>query len=111
MKEEQESQQSQGVTAIDYSEEEAKKRAIELSAEWLADQERQRLIDVSTMRGRVLQQFDEVRRAVEALNALVACNKNYKMGLLPAGTRYRTIATIDEDGKLELHSEALDFLG
>ena len=97
--------------ALDYTAFVVNGDKIELSAEWLADQERQRLIDVSTMRGRVLQQFDEVRRAVEALNALVACNKNYKMGLLPAGTRYRTIATIDEDGKLELHSEALDFLG
>ena len=38
MKEEQESQQSRGVTAIDYSEEEAKKRAAEW-AETLPDAE------------------------------------------------------------------------
>ena len=38
MKEEQEGQQSQGVTAIDYSEEEAKKRAAEW-AETLPDAE------------------------------------------------------------------------
>ena len=97
--------------ALDYTAFVVNEGNIELSAEWLADQERQRLIDVSTMQGRVLQQFDEVRRAVEALNVLVADNKNYKTGLLPAGTEYRTIATIDEDGKLELHPEALVCLG
>lgn len=97
--------------ALDYTAFVVNGDKIELSAEWLADQEQERLIDVSTMRGRVLQQFDEVCRAVEALNVLVADNKNYKAGLLPAGTEYRTIATIDEDGKLELHPEALDCLG
>lgn len=49
--------------ALDYTAFVVNGDKIELSAEWLADQERQRLIDVSTMRGRVLQQFDEVRRA------------------------------------------------
>lgn len=83
---------------------------VKLSTDWLADQHQRHTLEVAVMRGRVLQQYEQVCRAVEALNALIADHPSFKTAILPEDTTYRCIIRVSYDGTLEFHPEALDCL-
>ena len=83
---------------------------VKLSTDWLADQHQRRTLEVAVMRGRVLQQCDQVRRAVEALNTLIADHPSFKTAILPEDTDYRSVIRVSYEGTIELHPDALDCL-
>jgi len=83
---------------------------VKLSTDWLADQHQRRTLEVAVMRGRVLQQCEQVRRAVEALNTLIADHPSFKAAILPEDTDYRSVIRVSYEGTIELHPDALDCL-
>lgn len=83
---------------------------VKLSTDWLAGQHQQHKIDQAVLRGRVLQQCEQVRRAVEALNALIAGHPSFKTAILPEDTDYRSVIRVSYEGTIELHPDALDCL-
>ena len=83
---------------------------VKLSTDWLADQHQRHTLEVAVMRGRVLQQCEQVRRAVEALNTLIADHPSFKAAILPEDTDYRSVIRVSYEGTIELHPDALDCL-
>lgn len=95
---------------LDYSAYDIQGGEVVLSPEWLENKNREKLIEESQTRGRIMQLFEDLKRQIEEVNAFVADNQYYGCGLLPKNNDKRCIIRLGDTGELYFDSEAFDYL-
>jgi len=95
---------------LDYSAYDIQGGEVVLSPEWLENKNREKLIEESQTRGRIMQLFEDLKRQIEEVNAFVADNQYYGRGLLPENNDKRCIIRLGDTGELYFDREAFDHL-
>jgi len=95
---------------LDYSAYDIQGGEVVLSPEWLENKNREKLIEESQTRGRIMQLFEDLKRQIEEVNAFVADNQYYGRGLLPENNDMRCIIRLGDTGELYFDREAFDYL-
>lgn len=95
---------------LDYSAYDIQGGEVVLSPEWLENKNREKLIEESQTRGRIMQLFEDLKRQIEEVNAFVADNQYYGRGLLPENNDKRCIIRLGDTGELYFDREAFDYL-